>query len=825
RKISEFDEQIAQAVRQRDRQAGLVRETLLAVEAAQERLQRLHDQRQTLQSQHDQARRTLADLRERRSAGLARRSVLDDLEQRQEGLSIGVREILHRAETSPYPPWNEIIGSVADLLEVDLENAALLEVALGHRAQLIVLKAYEPLMEYLRQGQCRIEGQVGFLAHFFVAPPDGERARDGEGASPQAAESPLTTHHSPLRTPHSALRTSSNLCDRPGVLGRADRLVRASRKIPRLAEHLLADTWIVETLDVALALSAGDGRGCRFVTLQGELLEAEGTLFVGTIKSETALLSRKSELRRLKSDLTTLDEEIAEQERRLAEMHDSLHASRSERSSAESESARNADRLTAEKSRFAALEDNLSRLARDRESVQAERAGGAARSARLAEEQSAFQSARAETEAELAALEEAMQQAETALTELTAALQSLDQEQTTARMQLAKQEERLTGLETELDRLDAEERTRFAQRDEVERRCAAVHAKRREALLQILNTGALLSEAALVQESLSELLERLLADKDELRLARGKNQAEQARLGKQLRGLEEKRHAADMQARDLSTQLAALAERIAEEFQAALPEVVASGASAYGASPQTASFEEVRPELEARVSRLRKKLKLMGSVNTDSLRGLDELEERFAYLSAQRQDLVEAKAALEDIIRRINHESKRLFVETFERIRSHFQHLFRQAFGGGDGDIVLEDPNDVLECGIDIVARPPGKELKSISLMSGGEKTLTAFALLLALFRSRPSPYCVLDEVDAALDEANVGRLTALLGEFRATTQFVIITHKKPTMTICDLLYGVTMEQSGISKRVSVRFEDVGEQGDIQAAPERRAAA
>src|SRR5205814_8640897 len=160
------------------------------------------------------------------------------------------------------------------------------------------------------------------------------------------------------------------------------------------------------------------------------------------------------------------------------------------------------------------------------------------------------------------------------------------------------------------------------------------------------------------------------------------------------------------------------------------------------------------------------------------------------------------------IIAKINLDSRRLFTESFAAIRSHFQDLFRKLFGGGMADIVLEDENDILECGIEIIARPPGKELRSISLMSGGEKTLTAVALLLAIFRSKPSPFCVLDEVDAALDEANIGRFTAVLREFLEQSHFIIVTHSKRTMQVADVLYGITMQESGISKRVAVRFED-----------------
>jgi chromosome segregation protein len=198
----------------------------------------------------------------------------------------------------------------------------------------------------------------------------------------------------------------------------------------------------------------------------------------------------------------------------------------------------------------------------------------------------------------------------------------------------------------------------------------------------------------------------------------------------------------------------------------------------------------------------------LGSVNLDSLQELAELETRASSLKSQSDDLTSAKRSLEEIIGKINKDSRRLFTETFEDIRLHFQELFRKLFGGGMADTVLEDESDILESGIEIIARPPGKELRSISLMSGGEKTLTAVALLLAIFRSKPSPFCILDEVDAALDEANIGRFTAVLHEFLDKSHFIIITHSKRTMAVADVLYGVTMQESGVSKRVAVRFED-----------------
>src|SRR5207244_1010408 len=198
---------------------------------------------------------------------------------------------------------------------------------------------------------------------------------------------------------------------------------------------------------------------------------------------------------------------------------------------------------------------------------------------------------------------------------------------------------------------------------------------------------------------------------------------------------------------------------------------------------------------------------------------LAELENRAGNLKAQANDLAAAKQALQEIIGKINQDSRRLFAESFAAIRTHFQELFRKLFGGGMADVVLEDETDILESGVEIIARPPGKELRSISLMSGGEKTLTAVALLLAIFRSKPSPFCILDEVDAALDEANIGRFTTVLRDFLDRSHFIIITHSKRTMTVADVLYGVTMQESGVSKRVAVRFEDWPDDARPTAAP------
>jgi chromosome segregation protein len=212
--------------------------------------------------------------------------------------------------------------------------------------------------------------------------------------------------------------------------------------------------------------------------------------------------------------------------------------------------------------------------------------------------------------------------------------------------------------------------------------------------------------------------------------------------------------------------------------------------------------------VEAEIAELRGKIERLGNVNLEAINEMADLEGRLTFLTAQQKDLADSKHQLEELIAKLNEESKRRFVEAFELVRTHFQELFRKLFGGGKADLVLTNPEDVLESGVDILARPPGKELQSISLLSGGEKALTAMSLVMAVFRSRPSPFTILDEADAALDEANNDRYTRLLREFLVYSQFIVISHSKRTMAIADVMYGVTMQEAGVSKRVAVRFSD-----------------
>ena len=224
-----------------------------------------------------------------------------------------------------------------------------------------------------------------------------------------------------------------------------------------------------------------------------------------------------------------------------------------------------------------------------------------------------------------------------------------------------------------------------------------------------------------------------------------------------------------------------------------------------------------RSESKQEIKSLQERMRRMGSVNLEALEELEELEERYEFQKSQREDLVNSETNLRGIIDEINHTSRERFLETFEIVRTHFAQLFRKCFGGGKAELLLEEGVDVLDAGIEIVARPPGKKITSLSLMSGGEKTMTTIALLFAIMRARPAPFCILDEVDAPLDEVNVGRFVVLLREFLEDTQFIVVTHNKSTMAQADMLYGVTMQERGVTTRVSVELETFDEEAMARA--------
>ncbi|MBA4032374.1 MAG: chromosome segregation protein SMC [Planctomyces sp.] len=826
--IEELTEKLAAAQKKVADAQAVLAEAVAAQAGALEHLKSIQSKRHSLLGTQDSARERLGALREQRSAAIARKSVLEDLESREEGLGIGVREILHRARTTRQPPWDSVVGSLSDLLDVDLDDAALVEVALGSRAHVIVLREYQPLLDYLNRGVAQLSSRVQFLA---IPESEGTDFR-------QPAWQGTRLIHFPLDH-----RQLVSLDGRPGVVTRADRLIRQEKGVHGLAAAVLGDTWIVHDLPAAVRLSAGEGQGCRFVTLQGEVLEANGVVALGTLRSDTAVIPRKSELRQLRLDIARLERDIERQEAAVSQMFSELTVADETLEEAATLADTAAARLADARSHASLAEQARQRLQSDVEKVFAAKTEI---QSQIGKFETTQETVRAE-QAKLAAQHEAClaEQADVGarLAKKQTEFKSLADELSREQLEIATQTERLAGWEQQRERLLEELQSRQAQRDEAERRVREALAARSELTLQMLNASAVIDECMIEIEAAALEAGRLAFRKRQMRSGRSESMQAELKLRQQRRKLGDDRQNIAMRQRDIEHSLASMAERLQEEGLPAPEELASSTHSALeiyrrqrlsahekpAASDEEAAqftshdlaledltFEAIRPEVDAHVQRLRRKLKMLGSVNTESLNDLEQLEQRYQQLAAQLQDLVEAKATLEDIIRRIKQESRKLFAETFATVRTNFQELFRKVFGGGEGDIILEDPNQILECGIDIKARPPGKELRSISLLSGGERTMTAIALIMAIFRTKPSPFCILDEVDAALDEANVERFTAVIGEFRQNTQFIMITHHKRSMVVADVLYGVTMEESGVSKRMSVRFEDVSDDGNFR---------
>jgi chromosome segregation protein len=806
---------------------------------ARRRLVTQNQERDRLGQLRDATIQQIADLRAQRSGLASRIEVLDGLERSHEGLGVGVREVLSliigqkpsateltegtEKEISSVPSVNSaanlrqnILGMVADFLTVRREYAALIDLALGEKAQRFLVRDRDRLVESLAASGHSLSGRVSFL---------------------------------PLET-RSAIAASGNHYDmmgHPGLVARADQVVTCERaEMADLPRQLLGQTILVRDLASARSL-ANQAPECRFVTLQGEILEPDGTLTVGVHHAETGILSRKTELRELREKTAEIDQQITEAEIELAGIRGKL-------SDLESQAGRLQDEIQVLTEQEADLRTRLGQHRQRQEGLTEEvtlsRSEIGALERDIAKMDQAWRQAKAqadEADQRVQALQARLEGAEREIRQSDSVRQEQQQSLTAGKVALAQIEERLSALRSRQRQLETDLNQRQQEKREGEERLAGVRNRLEESQQTMLRASADLAQWYLKKESAERRVTELTREREAKRQERHQLTERSQTARSEWQAQQEQAHARELVVNDMKHNRDSLADRLREDYQIELAQLYQeSGVRSQGSgvriqdsgfSDQLSVISEEKTDgstsdrgpgtndhspltthldplvVNEEIAELRRKLARLGSVNLDSLQELSELENRADHLQTQSDDLTAAKKSLEEIINTINQDSRRLFTETFESIRTHFQELFRKLFGGGMADILLEDEADVLESGIEIIARPPGKELRSISLMSGGEKTLTAVALLLAIFRSKPSPFCILDEVDAALDEANIGRFTAVLREFLDRSQFILITHSKKTMAAADILYGITMQESGVSKRVSVRFEDWPEDG------------
>ena len=805
---------IERAAEQVDHAESVRTQLATQVEAAERELQGIEDEHRQSQQRLSVAEEELrekrqqlaaaqnekADLQERLTGAQARATVLEELERRLDGLSGGAKEVLRLAREEPNGPFGKVRGLVADLLHVDADTATLVETALGHLANSLVVEQVDPAL--LTMTESEWAGRTSFLR---------------------------------LDVPLAASAVDRiDLSGEPGVVGRADEFVETVPDLATLPRRLLGRYWFVDNLQTAVRLASGVGRGLSYVTVVGEVVSADGTLTVGPRQSTSGLLSRRSELRVLVDEIAEMEQRNSQLAARNTQLTEAIEVADTDGQQQNKRHQAVAHRLNESKLKTVSLQQRTAEAVRqlgvaneDLEAARSEEQG--ARS-----ETTSFGERIASLIAEHTELEKLIDSRTMQSNQLEGQVDTLGREVTDHRVALARCEQRRDGLQrqTQQQLHDHEEHDRALQ----ETRDREVETREQGGQLEqsVLALSSELAELYHAKESLTLQLTQQTDHHDGRRQLRTTVLRQVDALREQLLGVQGILQQVELSLQQLDHQRGDLSTRMKDDYAielAVLATEIGERKAESGTDTPSRDLTDRRNEIDKEINQLKQKLQGIGPVNLEALSELEAVEDRHTTLSEQYEDLKSAKAQLQTLVSQINTESRQIFVETLDVIRGHFQELYGSLFGGGEADIVLESgerkaesgevastSDDPLECGIEIVARPPGKQLRNISLLSGGERTMTCVALLLAIFRSRPSPFCVLDEVDAALDEANIDRFAEVLKQFMSTTQFIVVTHSKRTMSCADTMYGVTMQESGVSKRVSVRFEDVSSDGNIRQA-------
>ena len=770
---SEFDAELETAARAIDSRTEREVELDLSAQRSAESLAESIENLRDRQTRVTEAQERLSELKGHHEGCRQRLEVLEQLEARQEGLTSGVQQVLERCRRDAVGPFTSVRGLVADLIQVAVDMAPLIDAALGDRSQHVVM-AGRGLFEYIVQENPRFEGRVGFLM-IQSSPPRGP----GYGV---------------------------NLSGQPGIIGRADEYVECAAEYRHLVHGLLGRTWFVEDLPSAFRCHASGARGACFVTRRGEILDSDGRLVVGPRQTSIGLISRRSQMRATRREIETLDGNIQTCRAEVTELRREIeqYEEHVQRYSAENEKASAA--LAEERIHLHSLKQQRARLLEQKQEVERE-----SEAAQLAKRQ-AIQAVEHEN-AELRELQTRTEHLERCVEEDRRHAKEFElrraensQRQTSAKVAVARSEQRLESLQVQRDQLQRDQNERSQVILEIHSQLCQCQRRIEQAELDMLASHATVSESTLAAEHGDHDVRQLKEERRELERERAVHHEEQNTLRQQQSETEREHHASELAAGNARHERETMAERLNEDYGIDISRIEAD---------VTDEEQQEREAIDEEIAALRRRISNIGPVNMDALSELEGLESRHGSLAQQYHDLVSAKQSLERIITRINSDSRRLFSETLEAIRGNFQVMFRKVFGGGQADIVLEEGVDILESGIDVVATPPGKRALGISLLSGGERALTAVTLLLAIFQYRPSPFCVLDEVDGPLDESNIERFVQVLNGFLDSTKFVVVTHSKKTMSSATTLYGVTMQESGVSKKVSVRFEDVSEDGHI----------
>ena len=738
----------------------------------QENYRRLAEEKNVAQQQLQKEQQLMYDMMSQVQQARARQKSLQEIQENYSGFYQGVRSVLQHKEQ-----LSGIVGAVAELIEVPEKYTLAIETALGASAQHIIVENEKDA----RQG-------ITFL----------KKQRSGRGTF-----LPLTT----IKPRSLGAHHYQAIKDVDGFLGIASELVSFSENVAPVMQNLLGAIVIARDLDSANLLARQLRYQVRIVSLDGDVMNAGGSMTGGATKQGN------------RGNLFNQGHELAEWTKRYEEINQALQAKEAFVRDLQAKIADQTESLETLRT-----QGEQTRLAYQEAQSSEERV--ATELTRLQKEQSLFSYEAKELESFLNDYQVQKETLEFKQVELKTQQDKINQEIQQLNEESDQLEEKRADINAELSRLQAD----YAVLDErllyLERQALGFEEQINELTNQIVNLEnqllALSSDSSDHEESEESLTQRLT----ELATAREHLQ-EQLAVWKEMRqSLQQQVDQADSELTEANReQKQLLARQSQADVQKNRYELKLDNALAYLQEEYSLTFEgaeaQADPEIDQQVaqtevSHLKQAIEKLGPVNLNAIEQYQQVEERYDFLTTQRDDLLSAKEQLFETMDEMDDEVKTRFFTTFQAIREKFNVVFPNMFGGGRAELVLTDPDDLLNTGIEIEAQPPGKKLQSLSLLSGGERALTAIALLFSIIQVRPVPFCVLDEVEAALDEANVARFGRYLSAFQNDTQFIVVTHRKGTMEAADVLYGVTMQESGVSKIISVRLEEVKEDGKFQ---------
>ena len=700
----------------------------------------------------------------------SRIKMLTEMEKVHEGYSKAVKLVLGEAQRGNL---RGIHGPVAGLIHVPDAYTVAIETALGGAMQNLVVDREEDgkaVIQYLKR---RDGGRATILPLSSIRPYD--------------------------------LREAGSLGREPGFVGVADQLVEFAPQYRNVFSNLLGRVVVMEHLDAAIAVARKYGYKFRIVTLDGQVLNPGGSMTGGSASRSAGILSRANELERLTAQSKDLAESLAQAARELEEANRESAAAAYEMETAQTQLREWEDAILKAQGEQTLCKSIVSDLERQQTSQKEELEQLKKRSTEIdTDTQNARDriqglegaAAALKSEAEGKAqgqndLQERSLQITQELAALNASLAALEAERETSKHTL----EELEALRQDLAGDQDQSRALIGDYEEKNQAFTQEIGEKEERLqqLRLENEGQNQAIAQLNQEKMELEGERVKATRE----GQEKNK-ELLSIGGEVSRLEQKKMASSMDEKQIL-------DKLWENYEL----------SHEAAKLQRVEIESV-PKASRRIGELKKSISALGNVNVGAIEEFDRVNERYTYLTDQRDDVEKAKKELEDVIAQITGEMKTIFAREFDSINRSFGETFVELFGGGKAALELEDPNDILNCGIEIKVQPPGKALKIISLLSGGEKAFVAIALYFAILKVRPTPFVVMDEIEAALDDSNVVRFAHYMRSMTDHTQFIVITHRRGTMEEADVLYGVTMQEQGVSRMLTINLNDVEKELNIR---------